>query len=228
MRFNKTKYKVLHLDGAPLVSTQAGGWRDQEQPWGGLWGAVGQRLGMTQPWHSQPRKPNVPWAASTALWAAGQEEDSAPLLPSAETHWNSVSSCGAPAQEGHGPAGESPEQVTKMIREMEHLSCEERLRELGLFSLEKRRFQDDMAVVFQYLKGIYKKDGEGLFTRLESDRRRGNGFKLREGWFGLDIRKIFFPANMVKHWNKLSREVMDAPSLELFKTSLYGALNTLV
>jgi len=70
-----------------------------------------------------------------------------------------------------------------MIRGVEHLSCEERLRELRMFSLEKRRLQGDLITAFQYLKEAYKKAGEGLFTRTCSDRTRGNGFKLEEGRF---------------------------------------------
>ena len=78
--------------------------------------------------------------------------------------------------------------ATKIVGGMEHLSYEERLRGLGLFSLEKRRLWAAFIVAFQYLKRAYKKGREGLFTRAGSDRTRGNDFILKEGRFRLDMR----------------------------------------
>ena len=69
---------------------------------------------------------------------------------------------------------------------------------------------------------------EGLFIRAYSNRTRGNGFKLEEGRFRLDIRKKFFTVRVVRHWNRLPREAVDAPSLEAFKARLDGALSNLV
>ena len=62
------------------------------------------------------------------------------------------------------------------------------------------------------------------FTRVDSDRTRGNGFKLRQGTLMLDIRKKFFTQRVVKHWNRLPKEVVDAPSLEACKARLGVAL----
>ena len=97
-----------------------------------------------------------------------------------------------------------------------------------MFSLEKRRFRGDLIVAFQYLKRAYKQEGEQLFTRVNSDRTRGKGFKLRQGRFRLDIRRKFFTKRLVTHWNRLPKEVVDAPSLEAFKARLDVALGSLV
>ena len=85
---------------------------------------------------------------------------------------------------------------TKKISGLEYLSYEERLRELELFSLEETRLQGDFIVAFQYIKGAYKKDEEGLFTRVYNDKTWG--FKLNEGRFRLDIRKKFFIMKVVR------------------------------
>jgi len=117
--------------------------------------------------------------------------------------------------------------TTTMIQGLEHLSYKDRLRNLGLFSLERRRLRGDLIVAFQYLKGAYRKDGENLFSKACCDRTRSNGFRLKEGRFRLDIRK-FFTMRVVKHWNRLPREAVEAPCLEAFKFRLHGALNNLI
>jgi len=91
---------------------------------------------------------------------------------------------------------------------------------MGLFRLEKRRLQGDFRAAFQYLKGAYRKDREGLFIRECSDRTRDNGFKLKECRYRLDIRKKFLTMRVVRHWTRLPREVLQA--------RLDGALSNLV
>ena len=115
-----------------------------------------------------------------------------------------------------------------MIRGLEHLCCEERLRELGLFSLEKKRLWGDLIAALQYLKGAYRKDGDKLFSRACCDRTRGNGFKLREGSCRLDIRKKCFTVRVVRQWKRFPREVVGAPSLETFKVKLDRTLSKLI
>ncbi|XP_061301184.1 uncharacterized protein LOC133265034 [Pezoporus flaviventris] len=116
----------------------------------------------------------------------------------------------------------------RMIRGLEHLLYEDRLRKLGLFSLEKRRLRGGLIAAFQYLKGAYRDAGEGLFIRDCSDRRRVNGLKLKQGKFRLDVGRKFFPVRLVRHWNGLPREVVNAPSLAVFKTRLVEALGDMV
>jgi len=72
------------------------------------------------------------------------------------------------------------------------------------------------------------KDGDKLFSRACCDRTRGDGFKLTEGRFRLDLRKKILTVRVVKHWHRLPREVGDAPSLETFKARLDGALSHLI
>ena len=115
----------------------------------------------------------------------------------------------------------------KMIPGMKHLSYEDSLSELGLFSpKEKRRLQGDLRAAFQYLKGGYKKEGDRLFSRVCGDSTRGNGFKLKEGRFTLDIRKTFFTIRALEQIAQGG--VGCSPSLETFKVRMDRDLSNLM
>ena len=115
--------------------------------------------------------------------------------------------------------------ATKMIQEMEHFPTRTGW-ELRLFSLEKRRLWGDLRAAFQYLTGGCTKEGDRLFSRVCWDETRRNGFKLKERRFRLDIRKKLFSLRVLRHWHRLPREMVNAPSMETFEVRLDSALST--
>ncbi|KAK4806781.1 hypothetical protein QYF61_005577 [Mycteria americana] len=118
--------------------------------------------------------------------------------------------------------------ATKLVKGLEGMSCEEQLRTLGLSSLEKRRLGGNLIALYGFLRRRSGDGGADLSSLVSSDRTRGNGSKLCQGRFRLDIRKHFFTKSVVKHWNRLPREVVNAPCLSVFKRHLDNALNNML
>ena len=102
------------------------------------------------------------------------------------------------------------------------------IKGVRLVLLREEKAEGDLTVALQYLEGAYKQEGNQFFTWSDSDKTGTNVFKLKEGRFRLGVSRKFFTQRAVRHWIRLPREVVDAPSLEVFKARPDEALDSLV
>ena len=178
MRFNKAKWKVWYVGQGNPRHMQTG--RTESSPAKDLGVLVDEKMNVSQQCVLTAQKTNCILGCIKRCVASREREGVAPSALVRPHLKYCVQAWGPQYRKDMELLERVQRRATKMIRGLERLSYEERLRELGLLRQENRRLWKDLIAAFWYLKGAYEQEYNQLFTQVYSDRTSGNGFKRGE------------------------------------------------